>query len=315
MNDLEKIIFDYFISKNKKNTISIDTAYNLFISFNIEIKRPDTIRFYKEHFKPFFKFCDLNNIKNFNDLTSDKINLYFLFLKSYNNSSNTINKRIGLIRNIYNFLLSNGYINDLNLVFKHFEEKPIEISTISEKDIITLLEYFKTKSIKHQTIIFLLLETGLRRNELVNIKKSNINLKENKIFLDYTKTHKSRYIFISDYLKKLIMKQLKEDTKIYLFETENNKKLNASYITYLLFMAKKHTNIENLSPHKLRHTYATMLLKNGANIEEVRRLLGHTTYEMTRKYLDYIEDDLKKANEKYNPLAKIYNEMEKKNNE
>lgn len=310
MQDLEEILIDYFTKKNK-NTISIDTAFGLFINFNSDVKRKDTIRFYKDHIKPFLIFCDLNKIKNFNDITNEVLELYYMYLKSFNNSNNTINKRIGLIRNMYNFLLSNGYISNLNLVFKHFEEKPIEITTITEKDIITLLEYFKKKSVKQKTIIFLLLETGLRRNELVNIKKSNINLRENKIFLDYTKTHKSRYIYISDYLKKLIEKQLKEDTKVYLFETKNKKPLNASYITYMLYMAKKHTKIKNLSPHKLRHTYATMLLKNGANIEEVRRLLGHTTYEMTKRYLDFVEEDLKKANEKYNPLAKIYNEMEK----
>lgn len=312
MEDLEKILIDYFTTKNKKNTISIDTAFNLFINFNSDIKRSDTIRFYRDHVKPFFRFCDMNNIKNFNDITNDILNLYFLYLKNFNNSNNTINKRIGLLRNIYHFLLSNGYINDLKLVFKHFEEKPKEITTITEKDILTLLEYFKTKSLKYRVIILLLLETGLRRNELVNIKKANINLKEKKIFLDLTKTHKYRYIYFSDTLKKLLEKQLKENTNIYLFETKDHKKLNANYITYILFMAKKHTKITNLSPHKLRHTYATMLLKNGANIEEVRRLLGHTSYEMTKRYLDFIEDDLKKANEKYNPLAKIYNEMEKK---
>ena len=64
MEDLEKILIDYFTTKNKKNTISIDTAFNLFMSFNSDIKRIDTIRFYKDHIKPFFRFCDMNNIKN-----------------------------------------------------------------------------------------------------------------------------------------------------------------------------------------------------------------------------------------------------------
>lgn len=310
MQELEKMLFDYFNKKDNK-IISIENAYNLFITFNNEVKRKDTIRFYKEHFKPFLKYCEIIKIKNFNDINNEVLENYYIYLKGLGNSNNTINKRIGLIRNIYHFLLSQGYINKMDLIFKHFEEKEKPITTISESEIIELVKYATTKNLQTKIIIFLLLETGLRRNELVNIKKSNVNLKDNKIFLEITKNKKTRYIFISDYLKELIKNQLKKRTKIYLFETKDNKQLKADYITYMLFMAKKRLKIENLSPHKLRHTYATMMLKNGANIEEIRKLLGHTTYEMTRKYLDYIEEDLKKANEKFNPLAKlIYNKKE-----
>lgn len=56
MEDLEKILIEYFTTKNKKNTISIDTSFNLFINFNSDIKRSDTIRFYRDHIKPFLDF-------------------------------------------------------------------------------------------------------------------------------------------------------------------------------------------------------------------------------------------------------------------
>ena len=71
---------------------------------------------------------------------------------------------------------------------------------------------------------------------------------------------------------------------------------------------KKELNVETLSPHLLRHTYATMIMEETHDIEQVRILLGHTTYEMTKRYLHLKESTTKSSSLKCNPLSKIKRE-------
>jgi integrase len=229
---------------------------------------------------------------------------YVQFLKYLGNENQTINKRVSVVRILMNWLYTNGFISAYELVFPKLESKLKPITTINDKQLILLIEYAKTHlDYKQLLIILLLISTGIRRNELVNIKISNIEFEEKRIYLDYTKSKQPRYIFINEEIILLIKKVYQNNTQhVYLFENRKGDVLNPSYVTGLLFELKKKLNFQVLSPHKLRHTYATFLLKNGANQEEVRRLLGHTDFKMTKRYIDYIDKDLQTANDKYNPL-------------
>lgn len=301
MSDFEDFLRMYLKEKKPIKEIKLDLAFDTFYKFNKQFKRKGTLDFYHWHLKPFEDFCSLHNINYFNDITNDFISLYIDFLKSKMNANTTINKRLCCLRCLYKYLLENGFINDLKLNFRHLEEKNKEISCINEIELNKLLEYVKKRDLKSQLIIYLLVSTGVRRNELVHIKVKNIDFEQKRIFLDFTKNKKSRYLYLNDFVSDKLKNYVSYD-RVYLFEDKNKNMISPMRITYLLWYYKKKLNIENLSPHKLRHTYGTLLLKNGANLEEVRRLLGHSDFKMTKRYIDYIDNDLKSANEKYNPL-------------
>ena len=161
--------------------------------------------------------------------------------------------------------------------------------------------------LSHQLMIYLLIGTGIRRNELVNIKISNINFKTKSIYLEFTKSGKPRYCYFNDKIEQLILKQIENNRSIknpYLFALGDGH-ISKQSVTSMLFKLKKDLNIDVLSSHKFRHLYATQLLKNGADIFTVKELLGHANLKMTQRYLDFTNEEIKENNFKYNPLNNL----------
>ena len=293
-----------YISAQEVKTISIENGCNLFINDLTKTRRPSSISYYKDHLKPFKEFSNSRGIDYFNQVNNNFITLYIQKLKYMGNENQTINKRLSLVKMVMTYLYTNGYISSFELIFPKLEVHQKEIQTISDNQIKELLTYSKNRlDDKRYLIVILLISTGIRRNELVNILAKNIDFDNSRIFLEYTKNKKYRYIWFDNDTKCIIKRILaKNSQKTYLFENKLGLQMSPSYVTQLLFFLKKELNFSVLSPHKLRHTYATYLLKNGANQEEVRRLLGHSDFKMTKRYIDYIDTDLQKANYKYNPL-------------
>ena len=301
MCDFNEFIKTY-LRQNEFKTIELENGFRIFIKDFSKCRRPNTIIYYKEHFKSFMLYCSQNDIFYFHELSNEFILRYCEMLK-YKVSNNTINKRITIIKMVINYLMLNKYISELNLNFPKFETKQKEITCISDSQLNNLINYADSLTLKKKVVIYLLAFTGIRRNELVNILVSNIDFTYQRIYLDFTKSHKARYIYFNDLISNLLKELIKTNKQnVYLFETKHGKRLEPTYITYLFFELKHELNINNLSPHKLRHTYATYLLKHGANQEQVRRLLGHSDFKMTKRYIDYIDTDLKKANFDFGPI-------------
>ena len=123
----------------------------------------------------------------------------------------------------------------------------------------------------------MLYETGVRLRELVNIETKNIDFNNKTILLTETKTKHIRYVFYTKFSEQFL---LKEDlTKDRLFN-------QCEHGIYKIFVrANKKLGFDKFHPHMLRHTCATNLLKNGADLETVRQILGHTDIKQTQQYL------------------------------
>ena len=179
----------------------------------------------------------------------------------------------------------------------------LPLPTINKNDIIKILNYFKNcfRDKKNILAFMLILTTGIRTNELVNIKNKNIDLKNKIIKLDFTKSGKERYIYIVDELIELV--QLVKNNNEFLFNDYENNQMTCNSLRCFFKHLKQNLNIEVLSPHKLRHFYATQLYKNSLDIYLTSQLLGHSDIKMTQIYLDIDNKDNQIKNQKYNPLA------------
>lgn len=228
-------------------------------------------------------------------------------MQSINNKASTINKMIGAIKTLISYLEDLELINPVNIKIKKLKEEIPKIETIDIKTlqmVIDELKYHHSK--QHQLIFQLFIGTGIRRTELIHIKRNNIDFINNSIYLERTKTGQTRFIYFDNLIKELILNEIKIKPKSeYLFVNHDGQQLTTSAIDSLFLRIKKELNILVLSPHKLRHTYATMIMQKEKDIEQVRLLLGHTTYDMTKRYLHLSNEQLKETSLNSNPLNSL----------
>ena len=140
----------------------------------------------------------------------------------------------------------------------------------------------------------LMLHCGLRLSEIVNPKPSHINLTKGKLRVESGKGKKDRDLAIPDYLTDLLeaWRNIRPKSN-YFFSTLKGKKLSGRYIQFMVKRYSKKAGInKNISPHTLRHTYATQYYRQTKDIETLRRILGHSDISTTTIYITLANIDV-----------------------
>ena len=274
----------------------------------------NTIIAYKNDLKIFKNFC-LKEFKHKNLNTSNYsfIRSWIVSLVESGLSNRSINRKISVLRSYFNFLLKIGEI-DKNPLINHKplkEEKKVQVP-FSEKEINLLLNgnFFKNdyEGILIKTLIELFYSTGLRLSEVTNLKTSSVDLINRKIKV-LGKGNKERIIPIIDSLKNqlFIFQELKreiieESENEFFFVDKKNLKLKNIYVYKVVnnYLNKVSTKSKR-SPHMLRHSFATHLLNNGADINSVKELLGHASLAATQIYTHASMEKIKSIYKKSHP--------------
>lgn len=285
-----------------KNNIHINIAYNNFIQKAKCTCRESTISYYNKKFKLLNETLADIGINNLSDINKVIYNKIILILKNNGYKNNTINKVCDLLKSIFKTNVDLGFIqsNPLTGIKKLKEENPIIIiiKRLIIKRIFNYLFDLKENffNIRNTLLILLLNDTGVRINELLHIKWKNINIEEQTIYLDFTKTIKTRFVYFQEITKRYILKFLSYHSKKceYLFITKNDKQLKADSVYDFISHVKQKLNIEsNISPHKWRHTFATKLIEENVNLNSIMKVLGHTQYSTTARYLHQQQNKIK----------------------
>ena len=262
---------------------------------------------------------DLNLFKKFiesNQIIDTPINCKSETIKNYiyNNLSNKKTRSqarsISAIKSFFNYLIFEGHIKKSpvsDIESPKLEKKLPEV--LNEKEINQLILSFNLKDSfgqRNKTIIEVLYGTGIRVSELINLKLSNIYFKENIIKIT-GKGDKERFVPIGSVALNEIKKYLKirDKNKIdyrfsdILFLNKYGRSLTRSMIFKIIGDSSKKINLyKRISPHTLRHSFATHLLKNGADIRTIQIILGHESITSTEIYThldtNYLDDVLKK---------------------
>lgn len=295
-------LIDFLLQHQKKEkTIEIKHAYKIFMNHLQVHNRAGTIKAYKSCLKPLLKYLEVHKIFLSNQITSDLINRYILERKPFV-KNNTINKEIISFKTMLNLMIKKKYIDNLNFEFSKLKvEKPI-IKAISKSDLNKIIRYFNSHAVldKNKLLFMLITTTGIRTTELLNIKNSNVDLKNLRIYLEFTKTNYPRFIYIKKELIPLFNKVM--SNKTYLFNDDFGNQMTDNALRCFFKRLKKELNIDVLSPHKLRHYYATSLYNKSLDIYLVSKLLGHTNIKTTEIYLDINDKNNQIKNDYYNPL-------------
>ena len=262
----------------------------------------NTVEAYKSDLSDFIDFCLEKGISDINEIVRTHMNSYIMNLRERNFNPRSVVRKIASIRGFFKWLGANEYIKTnpaQTLEQPKLPKKLPKVMTIEEIKTIFRQELNSTELL----IVELLYDCGLRVSELVNLTLNSIDIKS-KYIQCYGKGSKERVIpfgkkaqaAIYEYLKKrdlIILKNKISDTK-YLLLRDNGKRITRQDVYN--FIRKQGEKIhKHISPHTLRHTFATHLLENGADLRVVQELLGHSDVATTQLYTHITKKRLKEV--------------------
>ena len=306
--------------KNKINEIIENFVHTKIIDKGIT---SNTIIAYKKDLNLFNIWC-LNNKINFIEIQKKDINFYIHFLKEKNLNSSSVNRKLSVIKSFYDYLKQIGLVNtnELKIIGTQKLQKNLP-KLLSEKEILHLIDksgkiYIENpiKNIMYlrtQVILEILYSTGLRISELLNIKINQVANIKDKLYIN-GKGNKQRLVIFNqnalDLLKNWIAIMIKnnKNKNSYLFENINNTNVISRQQIYkdLKKLAlKTNTELEKLSPHSVRHSFASHMLNRGADLRTIQKLLGHSDISTTEIYTQVRQNRLKGLVNNIHPLNDI----------
>lgn len=256
-----------------------------------------TIKNYQLDLTDFFKYVDKSNI-DFLSIENIHVRGYLKYLDTCNLKNTTISRRISALRTFYNYLLEKGFVKSnifLNVKNPKLEKKlPNYLNYTEIEELLASIDTRTDEGLERRLLIEMFYSTGCRVGEMVNVKISDIDF-YNKTIKVMGKGSKERIVYYGDYASKYLEDYLKnKDKKEYLFTNKRGEKLTIEEVEYIVRDIMKHISIKtHVTPHTLRHTFATHLLNNGADIRTVQELLGHANLSTTGIYTHVSSDRLK----------------------
>ena len=268
----------------------------------------NTIDSYKNDLVKFFDFIN----KSLLNINKDDVKKYLKKLSEDNLDERSIARNISTLKSFYKFLM----------IEKKIQENPIESisqpklgkklpNTLSEDEVDKLLEIdlVDNYAYRNKAMLELLYATGLRVSELVNLKVYDINLEE-AIVKTMGKGSKERIIPLGDYalsalrvyIEEYRSSLFKKEINDYLFLNNHGKKMTRQgFFKIIKKIAYEKGINKEISPHTLRHSFATHMLKHGADLRIIQELLGHSDVSTTQIYTHVSNEELENTFKKYHP--------------
>lgn len=294
MNPFTECILEFM------NYLKIDKKYS-----------DNTINSYEIDLKDYQRFMEDMLKKDIYEIERKDIKLYLKFLKDQNKSPKSISRRISCIRGFYKFLLIEKVLanNPMATIELPKTKKSLpKVLSIDEVDRLLDIPLNDAFSYRNKAMLELMYATGLRVSELVSLKLQDIDL-INETVRTLGKGSKERIVpigeiaihylklYVSEYRSKLLKKEYTDA----LFLNNHGKEMTRQGFFKILKKIAKEKDIKTpFSPHTLRHSFATHLLENGADLRSIQELLGHASISTTGIYTHVSSEELKE-NYKHHP--------------
>ncbi len=275
-----------------------------------------TINGYDYEITKFLDYLNDNHL-DYRKINLDMIRNYLKYLDNLKYKKNSVSKNLSSLRSYYKFLTEEKVI--LNNPFKNIsnpkkdKKLPDFLNYEEINKLFDCADTTTTLGLRNRCILEILYDTGIRVSELVNLKISDIEF-DRKIINILGKGKKERIVYYGDYLQEVLEKYINDSRKYllnnksseYLILNNNGSKITTRGVEYIIDKMVNEAAIKHkISPHVLRHTFATHMLNGGADIKSIQQLLGHESLSTTGIYTHITNDVLRQEYLKNHPRSKL----------
>ena len=288
--------------KNFLNFIKIDKKVSL-----------NTLESYQRDINQFREYIDQNRL-NYKKIQHDDICNYMKYLESINKKPSTISRHLASTRLFYQYLLRNKEIAEDPTKGiqspKIIKKAP---SILSSQEVNLLLEQPNgedLKSIRDKAMLEVAYATGMRVTEIISLNVADVDLLNSSVTCK--NGNKQRIIplgqmslkAVTDYINNARPNLIKDEKEQALFVNINGKRLTRQGFWKIIKYYKEQAHITtDITPHVLRHSFATHLLQNGADLKSIQTMLGHSDISSTQVYMQFQDDSIKNIYKKAHPRA------------
>lgn len=296
-----------------ESTLSLAEAKVLFLR-DIRLLSQETQRWHKENLTAFEKVLAKQGIEisDVGSLTAKMVKENFVFYMSEEMGlmANTINGRVRSVRALLKFLHGEGHIaKNFGADIPMIKGEEVIIETFSEEQIDALLRQPNRHTftgLRDYTLMLLLLETGIRISECVKIDLTDVHLKEGQIRI-HGKGAKQRLVPFQGKFRRALQRYLEvrgPAESEALFVTVDGTRISKRYVQELIqdYGEMAHIRDVRVSPHTFRHTMAKYYILAGGDIFSLQKILGHSTLDMVRRYVELFSTDVQMQHRKFSFL-------------
>lgn len=272
------------------NKEPIQAAIDKFINYHRAVSSSRTVEFYSENINKFAKYLFDRKIEYCCDISQEHFIDYLIMLRNKGIRNVSVNTYTRAVRGWSTWLIKQGYnIMDFCKDVKKLRDDAAQIYPLTTfqaqlvDDITSLPFMFNFDlELRNYIVFHLMLDCGLRRQEVINLNKEDIQA--TCIVINNSKYNKSRIVPLPETLLNAI-NEYNPNTKGVLLFSKSGGRITKNCITKYFAELHKHDALLNVHPHMLRHTFATSYIAHGGNLEFLRIYLGHESYNITQRYL------------------------------
>jgi len=273
----------------------------------------NTLQSYRRDIEQYMTYVDSNNL-DFKSANKTSIITYLMYLQKEGKATSTISRNLASIRSFYQYMVRTKVVEEdptEGLESPKMEKKLPKILSVNEVNL--LLEQPKCvdlKGYRDKAMLEILYATGIRVSELINLDIADVNVEMG--FIKCRSAHKERVIpvgatacsALADYLKEARNAMIHTDNETALFVNTNGGRLTRQGFWKIIKQYKNQAKISmDITPHTLRHSFATHLVENGADLRAIQEMLGHSDISSTQIYAQLANSKLKEVYQKTHPRA------------
>jgi len=296
---------------------TLDAGYDEFVHYcKARNLSEATIKHYDESMRIVYKFMDYKTL--ISSLSEHTVQDFVIFCKrDMGQKDITTNTNLRSLKTILYYFMRLGYMDSFKISEIRVTKEPIETYSDAELRILLKKPDMKKASfveLRNWTITNFIMGTAIRLKSLANIKIKDIDFENELITLTHTKNRRGQIVPISHTLKAVLVEYTSYrggEDEDYLFSTAYGGKMKENALTGSMALYNKRRGVMKTGVHRLRHTFARNWILNGGDVFRLQKILGHSSMDIVRNYVNMFSDDVQRDFNTFNPLENITEQQKK----